>query len=82
MCIRDRWQGIALSLVAIALALQSIRRPDGKLAVASGIVAGLSVLARHDQGAYMVIAILVLAVALRAAPGLSLIHISEPTRPY
>lgn len=63
------WQGIALSLVAIALALQSIRRPDGKLAVASGIVAGLSVLARHDQGAYMVIAILVLAVALRAAPG-------------
>jgi hypothetical protein len=63
------WQGITLSLAAIALALQSIRRPDGKLAVASGVAAGLSVLARHDQGAYLVIAILVLAAALRAVHG-------------
>lgn len=63
------WQGIALSLAAVALALHSIRRPDGKLAFASGIVAAFSVLARHDQGAYLVIAILVLAVALRAVPG-------------
>lgn len=63
------WQGNALSLAAVALALHSIRRPDGKLAFASGIVAALSVLARHDQGAYLVIAMLVLAVALRAVPG-------------
>jgi hypothetical protein len=63
------WQGITLSLAAIALALQSTRLPDGRLAFASGIIAALSVLARHDQGAYMVIAILVLAVALRAVPG-------------
>ncbi|HRD52384.1 MAG TPA: hypothetical protein PKY96_07020, partial [Flavobacteriales bacterium] len=63
------WQGITFSLAAVALALHSIRRPEGKLAFASGIAAALSVLARHDQGAYLVIAILVLTVALRAVPG-------------
>lgn len=62
------WQGITLSLIAIALAVRSVRMLHGRLAFASGMVAALSALTRHDQAAYMIVSLLVLAAALRLVP--------------
>lgn len=62
------WQGITLSLVAIALGARSVRTTNSRLAFASGAVAALSALTRHDQAAYMILSMLVLAAALRLVP--------------
>ncbi len=59
------WQGLALSMLTVWLALRSVQDGNRKLAFASGITASLSLLVRHDQGAYMVLSILVLAAATR-----------------
>lgn len=59
------WQGLALSLLGVWLALRAVQEGNGKAAFASGIAASLSLLVRHDQGAYMVLSILVLAASAR-----------------
>ncbi|WKZ66111.1 MAG: hypothetical protein QY325_15255 [Flavobacteriales bacterium] len=62
------WQGLMLSLLSVWLAVRSLRAVHGVLAFASGAVAALSMLVRHDQGFYMALSIAALAIALRFVP--------------
>lgn len=62
------WQGLMLSLLSVWLAVRSLRAVRSTPAFASGAVAALSMLVRHDQGFYMALSIAALAIALRFVP--------------
>ncbi len=62
------WMGLCLSMLAVWLALRSWIDGERRIAYLSGMVGAIGMLVRHDQGAYMLVAILMLALVMRSWP--------------
>jgi hypothetical protein len=61
------WQGMALSLFAALLFMRAVANGAAGWGIAAGSVTALALLARHDQGLYLVVSLLAYAVFLRVA---------------
>ncbi|MEP6603328.1 MAG: hypothetical protein ABJB69_05220 [Spartobacteria bacterium] len=58
------WQGITITLGAVLLYLNATLKGRPWLAGAAGVLTSMSILARHDQGVYLALSIVVLSIAL------------------
>lgn len=69
------WQGITASLAAALLYLHAGLTNRRWLAFPAGMLAAISIFLRHDQGIYLAISILILAVALKFATNIVLARV-------
>jgi len=61
------WMGLCLSMLSVWLALRSWIDDVSRIAYLSGLIGALGMLVRHDQGVYMLVAIMVLAALMRSS---------------
>lgn len=61
------WQGIVTSFMAILFSLKFTATNQRRWAFLAGVTTALTVLSRHDQGVYLVIAILIYALTIKFA---------------